>query len=262
MSYNVLESPLKAKLVSGEPVFGTFIKSASPALVEILGHVGFDYVLLDQEHSPVPIEHLEHLIRAAESAGTESVVRVPGISESNVLHPLDKGAAGLLVPMVNTPEMASNVVRFAKYSPAGSRGIDVYARSARFGAIPKEEYFAAANRRTLIAVQIEGAEGLANVCPIADVHGVDVVYVGPYDLSQSLGIPGQVNDRRVTEKVEQIASNVAARGKSVGIYVDDVPTARKYLQLGIRFITLCVDTTIFLRACRGLQEELAGVRRG
>ncbi len=123
--------------------------------------------------------------------------------------------------------------------------------------IPRADYFQLENKRTLIAVQIEGPEGMENVSEIAAVDGVDVVYVGPYNLSQSLGIPGQVNDPRVTERVETIARDVAACGKSVGIYVDDVPTAEKYIQLGIRFITLCVDTTIFLRACENLQKELA-----
>jgi 4-hydroxy-2-oxoheptanedioate aldolase len=259
VSESPLESPLKAKLASGEPVFGTFIKSASPALVEIMGHTGFDYVLLDLEHSPVSIDHLEHLIRAADSAGIAPVVRVPAVLESAILHPLDKGAAGLLVPMVNTPEMAESVARFAKYAPAGARGIDIYARSARFGAIPKEKYFQQANQTTLISVQIEGRQGMDNVCAIADVDGVDVVYVGPYDLSASLGIPGQVDDSRVTDRVEQIVSDVSARGKAVGIYVDDVPTAKKYLDRGIRFITLCVDTTIFLRACEALHAELAKI---
>lgn len=249
---------LKEKLGKDEPVFGSFIKSASPALVEIMGHTNFDYALLDMEHSPVSIDHLEHLIRAAESADIAPVVRVPEITEAAILHPLDKGAAGLLVPMVNTAEMAESVVRFAKYAPVGGRGMDIYARSAKFGTIPKADYFQAENERTLIAVQIEGPEGMENVSEIAAVDGVDVVYVGPYDLSQSLGIPGQVNDPRVTERVEKIARDVAVCGRSVGIYVDDVPTAEKYLGCGIRFITLCVDTTIFLRACRSLQQKLEG----
>ncbi len=127
---------------------------------------------------------------------------------------------------------------------------------AKFGAIPKAEYFEQANRDTLIAVQIEGQEGLHNLSAIADADAVDVVYIGPYDLSQSLGIPGQVNDPRVIQCVEGIVSEVLARGKSAGIYVDDVPTAQRYLDIGIQFITLCVDTTIFFRASQAMAAQL------
>ncbi len=235
---------------------GTFIKSASPALVEILGHVGFDYVLIDLEHSPVSIDHLEHLIRAAETAGIAPVVRVPGITEPAILHPLDKGAEGLLIPMVDTAASAAKVIQCAKYGPLGGRGMDIYSRAAKFGAIPKAEYFEQANRDTLIAVQIEGQEGLRNLSAIADTEAVDVVYIGPYDLSQSLGIPGQVNDPRVIQCVETVVGEVRAKGKSTGIYVDDVETAQRYLDMGIQFITLCVDTTIFYRASEAMAAQL------
>jgi 4-hydroxy-2-oxoheptanedioate aldolase len=208
------------------------------------------------EHSPVSIDHLEHLIRAAETAGIAPVVRVSGISEAEILHPLDKGAAGLLVPMVNTPDLAETVVRYAKYAPEGSRGMDIYARSARFGATPKQEYLREANAKTVLAVQIEGRDGLENAAEIARIDAVDVVYIGPYDLSQSLGIPGQIDDPRVTEAAAAIAAEVTAAGKGVGIYVDDVATAARYLKVGIQFITLSVDAVIFLKTCKELVAEL------
>lgn len=251
-----INAEFKSRVNSGERIAGIFVKSGSPAMVEIIGYSGFDYALLDMEHSPVSIEQLENLIRAAETAGTAPMVRVSGISEPEILHPLDKGAAGLLVPMVNTPEMAEEVVRYAKYAPQGERGIDIYARSAKYSTIPKSRYFEQANSSTVIAVQIEGSEGLANVAEIAAVEAIDVVYVGPYDLSQSLGIPGQIDDPRVAERIEKIAADVKACGKGAGIYVDDVPTALKYFDLGIQFITLSVDATIFLRACETLRKEL------
>jgi 4-hydroxy-2-oxoheptanedioate aldolase len=204
------------------------------------------------------VDHLEHLIRAAEIAGTAPVVRVSGISEAQIIHPLDKGAAGLLVPMVNTPDMAREVVSYARFAPLGGRGVDVYARSARFGALPKAEYLAGANATVALAVQVEGREGLENAAEIARVEGLDAVYVGPYDLSQSMGIPGQIDDPRVREAAAEIAAQVTAAGRAAGIYVDDVATARRYLDLGFTYLTLSVDTTIFMRACEGLMGELRG----
>ena len=255
-------SDLRSKIEKRRAFFGSFVKSNSPAMVEVMGHAGMDYVLLDMEHSPMAIDHLEHLIRAAETAGIAAVVRVSGISEAEILHPLDKGAAGLLVPMVNTPEAAREVVHHARFAPAGARGVDIYARSGKYGAIPKAEYLAGANAATVLAVQVEGSEGLANVAEIVRVEGIDSVYVGPYDLSQSMGIPGQIDDPRVIEAAGKVASEVSAAGKAAGIYVDDVATAARYLKLGFTFITLCVDTAIFFRTCRALRGELLEAASG
>lgn len=251
---------IKEKLQQGQPVVGPFIKACSPALIEILGLTGFDYALLDMEHSPVSVEQLEHLVRAAETTGLCPFVRASGISEAEILHPLDKGAVGLLVPMVNTKAEAEQVVHCAKYAPVGARGMDIYARSARYGAIPKAEYFAKANQETILAVQIEGTQGLENLDDILKVAQIDIVYIGPYDLSQSLGIPGQVQDPRVVEKIEVITTRTKESGKCVGIYVDDVETAKRYIDLGIQFITLSVDTTMFFQTCKTMIADIRPLR--
>jgi len=248
---------IKEKLKDGQAVFGPFIKSGNPAMIEILGMSGFDYVLLDMEHSPFSIEHTEHMIRAAEIGGACPFVRVSSHDESAILHPLDKGARGLLVPMVNDKATAERIVKFSKYSPMGRRGICIYSRAARFGYISKQEHFRKSNSEILIAIQIEGQEGLNNLDEILTVDGVDIIYVGPYDLSQALGIPGEVSDPRVTDKVKEIFEKARAVGRHVGIYVDDVQTAKKYRQLGLQFITLSVDVTIFSKACNQIISDLS-----
>lgn len=248
---------LKEKLLAGKAVFGPFIKSGNPGMIEVLGFSGFDYVLFDMEHSPFSMEHLEHMIRAAEIGGACPFVRVSSHDESAILHPLDKGAEGLLVPMVNDKATAERIVKFSKYSPMGRRGICIYSRAARFGYTPKQEHFQKSNSDILIAIQIEGQEGLNNLDEILTVDGVDIIYVGPYDLSQSLGIPGEVSDPRVLEKVKEICGKARAAGRYVGIYVDDVETAKKYQALGLQFITLSVDLRIFSQACNQVVSELS-----
>ena len=244
------------KLMAGNAVFGPFIKAGNPGMIEILGYSGFDYVLLDMEHSPFSMEHVEHLIRAAEIGGICPFIRVSSHSESAVLHPLDKGAKGLLVPMVNDRETARRIVEYAKFSPQGRRGMDIYSRAARFGYVGKKKHFEQSNSDILIAVQIEGKQGLDNLDDILTVDGVDIIYVGPYDLSQSLGIPGEVNDPRVVNAVKTICDKAAAAGRCTGVYVDNVQTAKKYQALGVQFITLSVDVTIFFRACDQIMEQL------
>lgn len=252
---NSMNRGLKEKLQQGRPVIGPFVKAVSPALVEIIGMSGMDYVLLDLEHSPVSMEELENLIRAADVVGTCSMVRVPSREESDILHALDKGPGGILVPMVSTRDAAEHVVGSCRYAPVGHRGVDIYSRAARFGYTAKADYFLKANEEVVIAIQIEGKEGVDNLDDILAVEGVDIIYVGPYDLSQSLGVPGQVRDPLVVSKVEEIARKAKARGRYVGIYVDNVETAHYYANLGVQFITISVDVRIFAEACNAVVSD-------
>jgi len=247
---------LKDKMREGGFCVGPFLKTASPAIVEVSGYAGLDFVLLDMEHGPLSCEALEHHILAAERVGIAPIVRVEAITESAIIRPLDKGAAGLLVPHVDSGRMAEDVLRFSRFAPKGERGMDIYARAAQYGHMPKQAYLQKANEDAFLILQIEGLEGLHHLEEILAVPGGDVIFVGPYDLSQSLGVPGQVDHPEVIRTVEQIVVQVRKNGRHVGIYVDDVPTARKWIQLGIQFIALSVDTAIYYQACKKLVAAL------
>lgn len=251
-----MRKTLKTQMQEGAAVYGTFIKACASPLIEILGYSGLDYVLLDMEHSPVGMDKLEELLRAANLAQISAIVRVAGKEETDLIHPLDKGADGLLVPMVSDARQAELVVDGSKFSPMGNRGMDVYARSSKFGFIKKDEYLRDANETTLLAIQIEGQEGVANLHEILSVNGIDVVYVGPYDLSQSLGLPGQVDNPRVVEEIIRIVGEIRKAGRFAGIYVDDAKTAARYKGIGVQFITVAVDVELFARACRQLVADL------
>jgi len=248
--------PIKEKLKGGGFVVGPFMKSRDPAMVEIVGLAGFDFAILDMEHSALSIESMEDLIRMAGMRGIDSIVRVPEISESAISGPLDAGASGVLVPHVDTKEQAEEVVFLSKFSPLGERGMDVFARAADYSHLPKEIYLEEANRRTLLILQIEGKKGVENLDDILLVKGLDTIFVGPYDLSQSLGVPGEIDHPKVTEKIKEVVGKVRKAGLSLGIYVDDVETAKRWINLGVQFIALLVDVVIFFQACRSLVAPL------
>jgi 4-hydroxy-2-oxoheptanedioate aldolase len=248
--------PIKEKLKRGEFVVGPFMKSRDPAMVEIVGLAGFDFAILDMEHSALSIESVEDLIRMAEVRGIDSIVRVPEISESAISRPLDAGASGVLVPRVDTKEQAEQVVFLSKFSPLGERGMDVFARAADYSQLTKEIYLKEANRRTLLIIQIEGKKGVENLDDILLVKGLDTIFIGPYDLSQSLGVPGEIDHPKVTEKIKEVVGKVRKAGLSLGIYVDDVETAKRWINLGVQFIALLLDVVIFFQACRLLVAPL------
>jgi 4-hydroxy-2-oxoheptanedioate aldolase len=247
---------LKEKMRRGDFCVGPFLKAGSPEIVEVSGYAGFDFVLLDMEHGPLAYETIEHLVLAAERVDIAPVVRVEAITESAVMRPLDKGAAGILVPHVDSGEMARNVVRFSRFGPAGERGMDMYCRAAKYGHVPKKEYMQAANQNTSLILQIEGSEGLRNLDEILTVPGSDVIFVGPYDLSQSLGMPGEIDHPKVVQAIENIVVKVRESGRGVGIYADNVEAAKKWIGVGVQFIALSVDTAIYYQGCKRLVGAL------
>jgi 4-hydroxy-2-oxoheptanedioate aldolase len=247
---------LRDRLSAGENVFGPFLKIPAAAPVEIVGYAGFDFCIVDLEHSPYTLERAEELVRAAQGAGVAPIIRTFDSQPSTLVRALDTGCEGILVPNVKSLAEAEMVARGARFHPLGERGMDPHARSARYRTIPKEIYFAEADKQTLVGVQVEGMEGVQNLDDIVDVEGIDLVFIGPYDLSQSLGVPGQIDAPAVLAKVEEIVAVVRARGKALGIYADNLEEARRWQGLGVQFVAISVDVYIFLRACQSIVEAL------
>ncbi len=238
----------KDKLARGF-VFGPFSKTSDPALVEIMGHSGFDFVILDLEHGPNSVQHLQHLIRAAELSGVFPIVRVKEHNLSVIGEVLDIGAGGIQVPQVCDGATARNIIQAAKFSPAGMRGVCRFVRAADYSAMDKFRYFNEANEAVVI-LQVEGETALANLERILDVKGIDILFIGPYDLSQSLGIPGQVNDPRLVERMKEIVGTCLRRGTIVGTFVDTVEGAKKWRDSGVKYLSYSVDVGLFYEKCR------------
>jgi 4-hydroxy-2-oxoheptanedioate aldolase len=242
-------------LAGDEPVFGVFSKTNDPFFIEILGKSAFDFVILDREHGPNSIRELYPLVMAAWLNDLYPVVRVGSLEESEVQRVLDLGVAGIQIPHIESAADAERARRYIRFHPEGSRGVCRFVRAAEFTAMDRAAYFTAQNEVASI-LMIEGSSGVANAGAICQSPGHDVVFVGPYDLSQSLGIPGQVGDPRVTSLVESIVATCRASGRHAGVFVDTIAAARKYRALGVKYIAFSVDVGIFANACAELRTAL------
>lgn len=249
----MFKNHLKERLSQGATVLGTFITIDSPDLVEVIGLSGFEFVVLDTEHGPFTTEATTNLIRAAELRGITPITRVTESSETTILRSLDVGTHGIQVPQVNDAATARQLVQAAKYFPIGNRGMAL-PRASDYGTLNPLEYFKRANEETLIVVHCENKTSLDNLEEIAKIPEIDVIFLGPFDMSQSLGIPGQLNHPLIQEASEHILKISHLYGKAAGIFAIGGEQARMRAEQGFRYIALGIDVTLFAKSCR---QEIA-----
>jgi 4-hydroxy-2-oxoheptanedioate aldolase len=238
----------RERLKRGEVLMGLFCKTTAPELIEMVGHAGFDFCILDREHGPVQLETLQNLIRAAEVANILPIVRTRNAAPDEVSQPLDLGAAGIQVPQTASVSEAVAVVDACKFAPQGHRGVCRFVRAAQFSSLERNAYFTQANQ-ALVILQLEGT-ALEEYAKIAEVPGVDILFIGPYDLSQALGIPGKIEDPRVLEMARQIIAVAKGNGKAIGVFADTLPQVRHWIAAGVQYIAYSVDVGLFYTACR------------
>lgn len=250
---------VKRELAGGGRVFGTWSNLSSPTAANVAAHGGVDFVILDLEHGPTGLETVEHQVYAAEAGGATAIVRLGEVDAAAILRVLDLGAQSLLVSHVATPAEAAAVVSAARYAPDGDRGLSPFTRHHGYSDEGLPEKLRQANEETFVGVLVEGEEGLNNLAAIAATPGLDLVYLGVYDLSQVVGAPGDLRHPRVVEAVRDAVATVEAAGPAVGSVAPD----REYLELlataGVRFLSYRVDSAILrdgLRTARQWYEEL------
>jgi 4-hydroxy-2-oxoheptanedioate aldolase len=230
------ENLLRRNLAAGQVVVGSFLYVPSAKLTEIIGLAGFEFVVIDMEHGPIDTTIAEDMVRAAEVAGCTPLIRVSHNTPHLILRALDIGAQGVHVPEINTADDARQAVGSCKYGPAGHRGM-AGVRAADYGfKQPLAEYAAQANRETLVIAHIESKQAVERLDELLRVDGIDVYYLGPEDISNSLGIPGQSKDPRVVQLVASSIQRIAAAGRVAGCISADAATARRYVELGARYI--------------------------
>ena len=237
-----------------EPLLGCFLTWPTAGVAELLAVAGFDFLVVDAEHGFFSIESIEAMIIAADGAGLPAIIRVPSCTAAEVGRSLDAGAAGILFPRGDGHAAVRGAIESAKYPPAGKRGLGGV-RANQYGTIPLDRFVKDANEQTLIVAQIETAGALAELAEIAAEPGLDVLYVGPNDLTQALGVPGQYADPRYREAVAKIAGQARACGKTAGIMLgraDQIPPLR---ELGYRFFTTS-DRTLVLESARAWRQAL------
>lgn len=236
-------------------MIGIFSKTTDSNFIEALGHSGMDFVILDQEHGPIHDETLHNHVRAAKTGGMLSVVRVRGVNANAIGSALDAGADGVQVPNISTAEEARKAVDSARFHPQGNRGMCRFVNAAAFGSTPKEEYFLQANKKLLV-LQVEGEKGISNLDEILEVEGFDILFIGPYDLSQSLGIPGQIDHPEMQKTMGEMARKVKKKGMRLGSFADSMDIARELKRTGFDYLSYSVDVNIFLEAARSIKNKI------
>lgn len=251
---------LKERLRSGEPTVGSWLNLASSAIAEIMADAGFDWLVVDLEHSTTGLKRAEDIIRTVELKGCVPLVRVASNDATQIKHVMDAGARGVIVPMVNTPDDAKRAVEAVRYPPLGKRGVGL-ARAHRYGP-GFDDYAARINDDAIVIAQIEHVDAIGNVDRILAVDGIDGSMIGPYDLSGSLGVPGQLDDPAVVKEVDRYLAACRKAGKPAGFHVVD-PDYRLILERiaqGYSFLAFGTDFLFLGNSCREQMRMLSDAR--
>ncbi|BBP59186.1 4-hydroxy-2-oxoheptanedioate aldolase [Pseudomonas sp. St316] len=241
----------KQRLCSGEAQIGLWLGLADAYCAELAANAGFDWLLIDGEHAPNDLRTLLGQLQAVAPYSSQPVIR-PVIGDTALIKQvLDIGVQTLLVPMVESADQARDLVRAIHYPPHGVRGVgSALARASRWNSIPG--YLDKADEQMCLLVQIESREGLANLDEIAAVEGVDGVFIGPADLSASMGFRGNPGHPVVQAAIEDAIARIRQAGKAAGILSADEKLARRYIELGAAFVAVGVDTTVLMRGLQTL----------
>lgn len=247
---------LKDNLKKGGTLYGPFCKIQDPAIVEIAALSGFDFVIIDMEHGPYSIETAQNMVRAAEAKGITPVVRVTENDETLILRTLDIGVKCIQVPQICTKEDADRLVKYTKFYPNGERGMCRYVRAAEYTAIDGATHFGNANNDITTIIHIEGMEGINNLEEIVAVEGIDVIFLGPYDLSQSCGVPGQVHHEKVVESMKDAVKIAHKHGKAVGTFTESIENAKMWSDIGVQYISYAVDVGLVMNSFKNITKQL------
>ena len=247
-------NPFKQALRDGKAQIGLWQALANPYTAEICAGAGYDWLLLDAEHAPNDLPLLVSQLQAMKGTGSHAVIRPP-IGETFIIKQLlDIGAQTLLVPMVDSRDMAETMVKAVRYPPHGVRGVGAaLARASAFNRIP--DYLQTANDEICLLLQIESRAGLAALDEIAATKGVDGVFIGPADLAADMGFLGKPGAPEVQVEVERALLRIQSHGKAAGILIGDLGLAKRYLDLGASFVAIGNDVTLLANATTKLLAD-------
>ena len=252
----MIDPSFRARLKSGEPLLGAFVNIESPTVVEVLAVAGVDFLMIDGEHAPIGPANAVEMVRAAEARGVPILARVGENTQQVMAKYLDGGVIGTMTPMVSSAEQARLVVDSIKYPPLGKRGL-AGVRINDF--VPDSDYVARANEATVVVVQIETRDGIERADEIVATEGVDVVFLGPSDLSVALGVPGQPKHPSVLDTIEALTEKIVAAGKAAGTVARSPEDYAHWRACGIQLFLHSAGALLlgaageFLRGSRALE---------
>ena len=253
--YTAFPNRFRRDMLAGKRLIGCWCSLANPITTEVLGVAGFDWLLLDGEHSPNDVTTFVPQLMALKDSVSAPVVRPSWNDTVEIKRLLDSGFHNFLIPFVQSADEARKAVAATRYPPQGVRGVSVSQRNNRYGTVP--DYFSTVNEQICVLVQIESRQGLEAVAEIAAIDGVDGVFVGPSDLAAALGHLGNPNHPEVQQAIAQAFEGARSRGKPVGILAPAEADARRYMALGATFVAVGSDLGLFRGATQALRDRYA-----
>jgi 4-hydroxy-2-oxoheptanedioate aldolase len=255
------QNKLKLALREGKPQIGLWVGMADASVADLLAGVGFDWLLLDAEHSPNDLRSILAQLQAIAAHPVHAVVRPVHGAQELIKQYLDIGVQTILAPMIETPEQAAYVVAATRYPTRGTRGVaSATTRASRWGRI--DGYFEESDAQMCVLVQVESVKGLGNLAAIAAVEGVDGVFFGPADLAASMGYLGKPTEPLVQKAMTDGIGTIRAAGKAAGTLTSDRRLAREYLALGASFVAVGIDMSLLAAAAGELARDFLGARAG
>jgi 2-keto-3-deoxy-L-rhamnonate aldolase RhmA len=248
---------LRKRIVAGESVCGMMIRQArDPGAPVLFAAAGYDFCFIDMEHGNYSMETVADLIRGAKSAGIAPIIRVPHLETFFISRVLDAGAEGFMVPMTSRREQAETIVRYSKFTPLGRRGYGGNTGQTDYKPVKTVEFMREANENILVVAQIETQEAIDNIDQILSVEGIDVGLIGPNDLSNSLGIPDQMNSEILSNAIDKVVQTGKKRGKATGIHIGSVEAIRKWREKGMTVLACSTDINFQYNAAKATLEDI------
>ncbi len=245
---------VKEKLQQGKAVLGTWAIVPSAVTTDIIASTGLDFVIIDSEHGPISFETAQTMAMVCESHGVSPIMRVGDIDEADILKSLDIGMHGIQIPNIQTPEDVKRVISYAKYPPCGKRGFSPFTRAGGYSLEKSQQLTEIANEQTLVAINIEGTEAIEKIDEILEIPELDILFIGLYDLSKSLGIPGQVEHSEVIRLLVELTQKINNADKIAGTITIKHENIPFFLERGLRYIVHLVDCEMFRSAYKSVKK--------
>ena len=246
---------LKEKLQNGKIVLGTWSIIPSPVVCDIIASSGLDFIIIDSEHGPINYTDAQNMTVACESRKVSPVMRVPGVSEFDIKKALDIGMHCIHVPDVKSCDDIKNIVQYSKFPPSGNRGFSPFTRAGEYSHLSNDNYTNHANKNSLVAIHLEEKKSLNNIEEFLDVDEIDIIFLGLFDISKSLNVPGQINHQLVTNLINETLIKINDHGKYAGTICTNVETMKNFIDIGFKYLTFSVDCEILKNSYQKVIEE-------
>ena len=243
-----LKNKLKEKIAEGKTVFGSWAMIPSPMVANVMAESGIDFLIADLEHGPISLETLENMIYATEAGGSTLIARLPNSTDEEILKVLEVGTQSIMMSHVKSLETALRFGRATQYPPSGSRGLSPFTRNHKYSDDQISQKMIEANANIFTGVLVEGAEGLDALEEISNLENLDMIYFGIYDLASSMGIPGELDNHKLVEKLKKSVEIVKSNGKVAGTVATNLQRIGFYKEIGFNFIAYKNDTSLLMQS--------------